>query len=270
MNVVQVGGFSFVAGPNTKVMTPENAKTIKDVVPSLKDAPIKVDISEEGRKALREQVQNMPGHFDLEEEMRMREILPKLKLDPVYEHRTAMDSMIQSSYDEIKQHKDYYSIDDLVNVRMDAYARQYFRISKENDQGNREYYLSAGMDENNKLQFHQVSKEEDLEYLDEAFNQKGRSLGTLAGIQEQKWQIDHIFGGKPALSVKLSSDYQTRLDDIMTKARDEVKDKYNKGEYENESVMADDAKKIGIKYLRQDTEFYKQMQELFSNMKAMK
>ena len=58
---------------------------MQDAVPELKGRKIRIDsleLSKEGMAALRGRVQSMPGRIDMEEMMQMREILPKLKLNP--------------------------------------------------------------------------------------------------------------------------------------------------------------------------------------------
>ena len=109
----------------------EDRKQIRDVVPELNGRQIKTDsleLSREGMAALREKVQSMPGHMDVE---------------------------------EIKQSKGNYTLDDLISIRMDAYTRQYDALQKSHEDGSRDIYISDGIDENGKLQYHKVSQEEE-------------------------------------------------------------------------------------------------------------
>lgn len=64
--------------------------------------------------ALRGEVQSMPGRIDVEEIMRMREILPKLKVNPTDDFLWAMRSDMQSFLDAVKQSKGSYALDDLI------------------------------------------------------------------------------------------------------------------------------------------------------------
>ena len=140
----------------SEVVKSENLKQIKDVVPELKERQIRtdsVDISKEGMEALRKQVQSMPGHIDVEEVMRMREILPKLKMNPSDDFLWAMRKDMQSSLDAIKQSNGSYTLDDLISVRMNAYSRQYDALQQSYADSTRDIYVSDGIDENGKISF---------------------------------------------------------------------------------------------------------------------
>ena len=142
----------------------EDRKQIKDVVPELKGRQIKTDsleLSREGMAALREKVQSMPGHIDVEEIKQMKEILPKLKMNPEDDFYWAMRNDMQSSLDANKQSKGSYTLEDLISIRMDAYTRQYDALQKSHEDGSRDIYISDGIDENGKLQYHKVSQEEE-------------------------------------------------------------------------------------------------------------
>ena len=106
---------------------------MQDAVPELKGRKIRIDsleLSKEGMAALRGRVQSMPGRIDMEEMMQMREILPKLKLNPEDDFYWAMREDMQNSLDAIKQSKGNYTLDDLISIRMDAYTRQYNALQK--------------------------------------------------------------------------------------------------------------------------------------------
>ena len=87
-------------------------------MPELKGRKIRIDsleLSKEGMAALRGRVQSMPGRIDMEEMMQMREILPKLKLNPEDDFYWAMREDMQNSLDAIKQSKGNYTLDDLIS-----------------------------------------------------------------------------------------------------------------------------------------------------------
>lgn len=240
----------------------QNLKQLKDVVPEIKEHEIRVDsveFSKEGMAALREQVQSMPGRIDVEEMIRMKEILPKLKMNPTDEFLWAMRDDIQSSLNAIKQSKGSYTLDDLISIRMEAYTRQYDALQKSYADGTRDIYISDGIDEDGKLQYHKVTQEEDVAYLKEAFDRIADSLSFTAKSQEIQWQINEKFGGKNPLPVSLPEGYEERLADTLKRAAGEYAEQREKGQYVNASVLA-------LKYLNGDTEFANAMRTLFSRL----
>lgn len=249
----------------SEVVKSENLKQIKDVVPELKERQIRtdsVDISKEGMEALRKQVQSMPGHIDVEEVMRMREILPKLKMNPSDDFLWAMRKDMQSSLDAIKQSNGSYTLDDLISVRMNAYSRQYDALQQSYAYSTRDIYVSDGIDENGKIQYHKVTQEEDIAYLNEAFDRIADSLALSAKSQEIQWKIDERFGGKNKLPVDLPEGYDQRLSDILKKAARAYADKRE----ENQAV---NAAGLAIKALNKNAEFADAMRTLFANIKPM-
>ncbi|MBP3489748.1 MAG: hypothetical protein J6K53_15345 [Roseburia sp.] len=243
----------------------EERKSIKDVIPELKDRKISTDsvtFSREGMAALRSQVQSMPGHIDVEEIMRMREILPKLCMNPSDDFLWAMRDDMQSSLNAIKQSKGNYTLDDLISIRMEAYVRQYDALQQSYEGGLRDIYVSDGIDENGKLQYHKVTQEEDTAYLNQAFDSIADSLKFSAESQEIKRQIDEAFGGKGGLPVALPEGYGERLADILKKASLEYADRKEQGQYADASGLA-------LKYLNEDAEFADAMRMLFSNVMPM-
>ena len=183
----------------------ENRKQIRDVVPELKGRQIKTDsleLSREGMTALREKVQSMPGHIDVEELKQMKEILPKLKMNPEDDFYWAMRNDMQSSLDAIKQSKGSYTLDDMISIRMEAYTKQYDALQKLYEDGSRDIYISDGIDENGKLQYHKVSQEEDVAFLNDAFGRIADSLGFTAKSREIQRKNNEQFGGQkiPAFS----------------------------------------------------------------------
>jgi hypothetical protein len=130
----------------------EDLRRAKDAIPELKDREIKVDtatFSKEGMAALREQVKSLPGYheIDVQEIAQMREILPKLKVNPSDDLLWEMRDSMQASLDSIKQSKGSYDLDDLISIRMNAYENQYEALQKSHADGSRDIYVSDRIDE---------------------------------------------------------------------------------------------------------------------------
>lgn len=243
----------------------EDLKRVKDAVPELKDRTIRTDsvtFSREGMAALRGEVQNMPGSIDVEEIMRMREVLPKLKVNPTDDFLWAMRSDMQSSLDAVKQSKESYTLDDLISIRMEAYARQYDALQQSYENGSRDIYISDGIDEDGKLQYHKVTQEEDRKYLNEAFDNIADSLGFSAKSQEIRWKIEAEFGGKAAPSFDLPEGYEDRLADTLKRAAAEYADKRDAGQSVSASGLA-------LNYLNENAAFASAVRGLFFGIQPM-
>lgn len=243
----------------------EDRKQIRDVVPELNERQIKTDsleLSREGMAALREKVQSMPGHIDVEEIKQMKEILPKVKMNPEDDFYWAMRNDMQSSLDAIKQSKGSYTLDDLISIRMEAYTRQYDALQKSYEDGSRDIYISDGIDENGKLQYHKVSQEEDVEFLNDAFGRIADSLGFTAKSREIQWKINEKFGGQKAPELSLPEGYEAKLTGTLKKAAATYAEQRKNGNYVN-------ATKQALKYLDEDAAFSNAMHQLFSNISPM-
>lgn len=242
----------------------ESPKYIRDAAPELKGQKIKTDsleLSREGMAALREKVQGMPGHIDVEEIKQMREILPKLKLNPEDDFYWAMREDLQNSLDAIKQSKGSYTLDDLISIRMDAYTRQYHALQKSHEDGSRDIYICDGSDADGKLQYHKVSKEEDVAFLNQAFDRIADSLGFTAKGCENKLKIHELFGGQKAPDLSLPDNYEKKLSDILKKAAAVYTEQEN-GKHVNAANLA-------LKYLNENAGFSNAMHQLFSNITPM-
>lgn len=240
----------------------QNVKQMKDAVPELKSRQIKtdsVDFSEEGTAAMRKQVQSMPGHIDVEEIMQMREILPKLRMNPSDNFQWAMQDDMQNSLNALKQSKGGYTLEDLITIRMDAYSRQYDALKQSYADGSRDIYVSDGIDENGKLQYHKVTEEEDFAYLNEAFDRVADSLMFSAKSQEIQWQINENFGGQKMNSIPLPAEYGEKLSGILKRAASAYAEQTGNGKEGNAANLA-------LKYLNEDTGFADAMRVLFSNI----
>lgn len=233
---------------------------IKDAMPELKNIQIKldsVDLSREGLSALRGQTQGQ-GQFyqiDVDEIMRMREISPKLRMDVSYEMKAAMQKDIQNSIDAVKKAKGDYSLDDSIAARMGAYMRQYETLQKGHADGTRDIYVSDGIDENGKMQYHKVTLEEDLEYLNEAFGQIADGMVLAANSKDILQQNREAFGGQKA--IPLPNRYGQRLADTLKRAASTYASQREKGNPANAAALA-------LDYLNEDRSFSNAMHQLFS------
>ena len=248
MNVTNVNGFSFEG--NLKVLN--NPVRIKDVTPQLQDKEIsvKIDISKEGMEALRKEVQAMPGYIDFEKQKKLREILPKLQMDPVGAHYEKMNAYSNDALAKIKEYNMDYGLEELFVAKMEGFVKQYRNTILGHEDGSRDIYV-------------QESLEEDLEYLSQAVERSARSISMFASVQEQRWQIRHLFHGESELPVELPDDYRSRIEEMLGKAAEEFTNKYSDISDVSESQLITDAKAIASRILREDKEFYAAMKVLF-------
>ena len=256
MNVTNINGFSFEG--NLKV---QNAPVrVKDITPQLQDKEIsvKIDISKEGMEALRKEVQAMPGHIDFEKQKKLREMLPKLQMDPVGAHYEKMNAYSNDALAKIKEYNKNYGLEELFAVKMEGFVKQYRNTILGHADGSRDIYVQESLEE-----FRKVELEEDLGYLSQAFERSARSVSMFASVQEQRWQIRHLFHGEQKLPVELPDDYQDKIVQMLTKAGGEIPNKYRDISNVSESQMIVDAKSIASRILREDKEIYKSMQILF-------
>ena len=256
MNIQKVGDFSFAG--NMRVC--DKPVKVKETISELQDKQIsvKVDISKEGLDALRQKVQEMPGYIDFEKEMRFREILPKLQMDPAGSLYSEMSSEWQAELDDIKEYNGSYDLEDIISATMKSYAKQYHGLVQGHADGSRDIYVSDSLEE-----YHKVGLEEDLGYLDKAFERATSGTVMYAGMQEQKWAFRHFFYGEPALDVELPQDYRDRIKEVMQKAQEEFHQQYKNGTFASEEEMIAKAGSIGSQMLREDEVFYNKMAHLF-------
>lgn len=256
MNVTNINGFSFEG--NLKIQN--DPVRVKDVSPQLQDKQIsvKLDISKEGMEALRKEVQAMPGHIDFEKQKKLREILPKLQMDPIGAHYEKMNAYSNDALAKIKEYNKNYGLEELFAVKMEGFVKQYRNTILGHEDGSRDIYVQESLEE-----FHKVEPEEDLKYLSQAFERSARSVSMFASVQEQRWQIRHLFHGEPELPVELPDDYQDRIVQMLTKAEEEFTNKYSNVSDVSEAQMISDAKGIASRILREDKEFYESMKVLF-------
>ena len=156
----------------------------KEVLPELKDMEVRVDISREGMEALRKEVQEMPGNIDMEEWMKTREVLPKLQMDPVGTHYFQMAEYEGELLEKVKAEKgDKYTAEDIRDIQTRVYDRYYKELQKTWDNHERDIYISNGI-VYGKAQYHQVSKEEDFEYLKQAYERLQKKVEIFQSLKQ--------------------------------------------------------------------------------------
>lgn len=164
----------------------------REVLPELKDVDVKVDISKEGMEALRKQVQEMPGTIDMEEWMQTREILPKLQMDPVGTHYWQMAEYEGELLEKVKEVKgNEYTVDDIRDIHAKAYNRCFKELEAAWDKGERDIYISVGVVDG-KSQYHQVTPEEDFEYLKQAYERMQKKVEIFESIRQSEIKTYNI------------------------------------------------------------------------------
>lgn len=211
------------------------------------------------RKVLRGQVKGMSytANIDFNEIIHLREILPKMRMNPADGYYRAMQSDMQNSLNAAKQSRGNYSFDDLIGVRMEAYAKQYDALQKAYAEGPLDAYVSDGADENGRLQYHKATKEEDLAYLNEAFKRVADDMIFSVKSREIQWRINETFNGKEAFPFSLPDGYEEKLSGILKRAA---------AAYGEQKDRATDAVSLAWQYLNEDAEFVDAMRRLFSNI----
>mgnify|MGYP003290164128 CR=1 FL=1 len=256
MNVTSINGFVFEGNLNVQT----NPDMVKDISTQLQDKEIsvKLDISKEGMEALRKEVQAMPGHIEFEKQKKLREILPKLQMDPVGAHYEKMNAYSNDALAKIKEYNKNYGLEELFAVKMEGFVKQYRNTILGHEDGSRDIYVQESLEE-----FRKVELDEDLANLSQAFESSARSVSMFASVQEQRWQVRHLFYGEPELPVELPDDYQDRIEQMLTKVGEEFTNKYSDISDASEAQMITDAKAIASSILREDKEFYESMKILF-------
>lgn len=145
---------------------------------------------------------------------------------------------------------------------MDAYTRQYNALQKSYEDDSRDIYICDGSNAEGKLQYHKVSKGEDVTFLNHAFDRIADSLGFTANGCESQLKINELFGGQKAPELSLPDNYEEKLSGIMKKAAADYAEQRENGKNLNATQQA-------LKYLNQDAGFANSMRRLFSNIRPM-
>lgn len=146
---------------------------------------------------------------------------------------------------------------------MDAYTRQYNALQKSYEDDSRDIYICDGSNAEGKLQYHKVSKGEDVTFLNHAFDRIADSLGFTANGCESQLKINELFGGQKAPELSLPDNYEEKLSGIMKKAAATYAEQKKNGNNVNATNLA-------LKYLNEDADFSDVMHQLFSNIRPMR
>ena len=278
------GTNSFFFGENAKILQQEEMKAVAEVFPELQEKnvklgkidteTVKVDLSEEGLSAaekiqyLRKAVQEMPdsGAVNFQELMELREILPKVQMDPVHAHFEGIRDVRYGFLDRETEEDTVINLQDAVTSWMKAYALQHDALVKAHADGTRDVYVQnyGETTESGNFVFHKVELAEDMEYMDAAFEKAGQAVSMMAQIHENRWQVRNIFHGDEPLGIELPENYGDRLQSIMWTAKEMFVEKYNAGTYKSINTMTNDISKMTMTLLKEDNVFWKSMNRLFS------
>ncbi len=183
--------------------------------------------------------------------------------DPVNEHYFEMNDMREIALEELKSRKEFYDLEDMAQITMEAYAKQYNRIQDAYDGEESEVYICREKCGEYKL----LTLEENLAYLDEAFERLARGVVFLAASRERYASVRHQLYGEPEISAP--ENYQNIIPEAMLKAKEAFMKKVAEGRYNTVEQMAEDAKALASKFLKEDSEFWLEMRYLFFNTKPL-
>ena len=141
--------------------------------------------------------------------------------------------------------------------------RQYNALQKSYEDDSRDIYICDGSNAEGKLQYHKVSKGEDVTFLNQAFDRIADSLGFTANGCESQLKINELFGGQKAPELSLPDNYEEKLSGIMKKAAATYAEQKKNGNNVNATNLA-------LKYLNEDADFSDVMHQLFSNIRPMR
>lgn len=116
--------------------------------------------------------------------------------------------------------------------------------------------MSDGLDENGKMQYHKVTLDEDMKYLDEAFGRIADGMVLATSSQEGARQTKEYFSGQK-LTAPLPDGYGQRLADTLKRAASTYAQQRKKGNPANAAGLA-------LNALDEDRGFSNAMRKLFS------
>ena len=166
-----------------------------------------------------------------------------------------MRNGITNDLNAIKKQKGSYTMDEMLSVRMGAYADAYEALERAYADGTRDVWVSDGIDENGNLKYHQVTKEEDFAYLDTGFERMKREIVGIFAGRENLRNIKEIFYGE-RIEIELPEDYEERLSHILDKTIAEYKVLKKDGKDANMSQLVQ-------QFFYQDKKFAEVMQQLY-------
>ena len=240
----------------------EYAKTVKqEPLTCVCDLPdweaenksVTLSISDEGLRALHGT--KLHGAVDVEKAKQMQEILPKLSYNPADEHLWSMREKVSDAMELLKEQPPNYTFDDMVSIRLDAYASEYDSLEKAYEAGTREVWITDGFDEDGDFKFHQVTKEEDFEYLQDAFERMKKEIVSTLAIKENEIRFREYVYHEDS-DINLPENYQDKLMNIL----DQTISEYSK--QKNEGIDAN-ITQIFNQYFNQDKTSAKTMRQLY-------
>lgn len=110
-------------------------------------------------------------------------------MDPVGTHFFQMAEYEGELLEKVKEVKgDEYTVEDIRDIQAKAYDRYFKELETVWDKGEREIYISNGLVDG-KMQYHKVTKEEDFEYLKQAYERLQRKTDIFETIQNNKIEL---------------------------------------------------------------------------------
>jgi hypothetical protein len=200
--------------------------------------PIEVTISEEGMESLRQKVMQTKGYSTqtFDERMRISEISSKSVMDlqsifsmeMINATRKAKSEDTESNAEETTKDKYYKTAYNY----LDYYANKYDEIVKGYEDGTREFWIS---DENSELGFRQVTKEDELEALDKAYERNVEIQATFAvmepigkkAIHDSLEQLNKVRKDKQDISEYVEEEPIEKLYERMMESRNQFKNRYS-------------------------------------------
>ena len=241
----------------------EYAKTIKqEPLSRVTDHPdwkaenksVTLSISEEGLRALHGT--KLPGAVDVEKVKQMEEILPKLSYNPADEHLWAMRGKVTDAMTVLKEQKENYSLDDMISIRLDAYASEYSNLQKAYANGTREVWITDGFDNDGGFKFHQVTEEEDFAYLKEGFERMKKEIVSTLAIKENEIRFrEYVY--REDVDINLPTNFQEKMMNILNQTIAEYNEQKSNGKNA-------DITKIFQQLFNKDTSFANVMCQLYN------
>ena len=215
---------------------------------------VTLSISEEGLRALHGT--KLSGAVDVEKVKQMQEILPKLSYNPADEHLWALRGKGSDAMTNLKEQKENYTVDDMISIRLEAYASEYDSLEKAYMDGTRDIWISDGVDEDGDFKFHQVTKDEDFEYLKEGFDRIKKEIVTTLALKENEIRFkEYVYHEET--DIDIPANYQDKMMNILDKTIET---------YDNQRLNGENADitKIFQQLFNKDTSFANEIRQLYS------
>lgn len=218
----------------------------------------KINISREGLERYKADNQT-EELMTIEEIIAKREELKKIVMDPAYEYFKQMCDIRKEHTAQFKRDKGGYDWVDVAQSMLDAYAKTYAQIEEDYANGTIDVLLPLG---DGDLTHRKMTKEDALEFLNQAYERTLCDLGGFLSCQETNAWARHEFGGKPAII--LPAGYKEKIYESMKKAQEEFEKQF-KG-YETEEEMITGTRNIVSSYLQKNSDIWNSVQLLFADV----